>query len=160
MEGVMTNQEIISSFYSAFAAHNAEQMVSFYSDDVVFEDPAFGELHGERAKGMWRMLLSRAKGNLEVNFSEVKAEGETGSAHWVAQYAYGPSKRPVVNEIVAQFEFKDGKIVKHVDRFDLWKWSRMALGLPGVLLGWSSFIRSKVNKQANKSLDQFMAKQG
>ncbi len=154
----MSNEEIIKKFYTAFAAQDAETMVSCYADDVVFRDPAFGELKGERAKGMWRMLIGRAKGNLKVTFSDVEAKGDNGSGHWVAKYAYGSSKRKVVNEIDSQFEFKDGKISKHTDHFDMWKWSRMALGLPGLLLGWSSFIKSKVNKQANKGLDAFMAK--
>lgn len=159
MEGPMSNEEVIQKFYTAFAEHDVERMVSFYSDTVVFCDPAFGVLHGKRAKGMWRMLISRGKGNLEVSFSDVKADGETGSARWVAKYAYGASKRKVVNKIDAQFEFKNGKIIKHTDTFDLWKWSRMALGMPGMLLGWSALIRSKVNKEANRSLDKFISKQ-
>jgi len=160
MESDMTNKELIQKFYSSFAAQDVEGMVSCYADDVVFKDPAFGKLNGDRAKGMWRMLIGRAKGNLSVTFRDVMAEGSSGSAHWQAKYPYGPSKRSVINEIDASFEFKDGKIIKHTDHFDVWKWSRMALGAPGILLGWSGFIRNKIKKEANKGLDKFMEKEG
>lgn len=154
----MSNKDVVEKFYTAFAAQDAEGMVDCYADNVVFKDPAFGELQGERAKAMWRMLISKANGNLFVTFRDLKAEGDVASAHWQAKYSYGPSKRPVINEVDARFEFQNGKIVKHTDHFDIWKWSRMALGLPGVLLGWSPFIKNKIQKEANKGLDAFLAK--
>jgi hypothetical protein len=38
--------------------------------DVVFTDPAFGTLKGDRASAMWRMLLSRKETNPTITFSE------------------------------------------------------------------------------------------
>ncbi len=57
--------------------------------------------------------------------------------------------------IHAEFRFRDGRILAHVDDFDLWRWSRQALGLPGVLLGWSPLLRSKVRSQAAAQLARF-----
>ena len=42
--------------------------------------------------------------------------------------------------------FEGDKIVKHVDDFNMWKWTRMALGLPGMLLGWSSFLERALHR--------------
>ena len=42
------------------------------------------------------------------------------------------------------------------DRFDFWKWSRQALGLPGWLLGWSSALRAKVQARAAGNLARFV----
>ena len=46
-------------------------MASCYAADVVFTDPAFGELHGERARDMWRMLC-RAGRTFEVTASGIE----------------------------------------------------------------------------------------
>lgn len=152
----MTNNEkLITSFYEAFASCDAEAMVSNYHAEIVFSDPAFGELNGEDAKNMWRMLIARAKDNIEIKFSNVSATDLKGSADWTAKYLFSKTNRQVFNEIHAEFEFKDGKIIKHRDTFDIWKWSKQALGLPGMLLGWSSFMENKIRQNALESLNKF-----
>jgi hypothetical protein len=66
----------------------------------------------------------------------------------------------VDNSIDAQFEFgPDGRIVRHRDRFDFWRWSRQALGTPGLLLGWSPMLRSKIRERAGGNLRRFMETQ-
>lgn len=149
------NAAIISEFYTAFKNKDAEKMVSFYHDDVEFEDPAFGTLKGERAKNMWRMLNKIGKG-LTINFNQVKANETEGSAYWEADYNFSETGNQVHNQVNAKFEFKDGKIYRHKDSFDLWKWSSMALGITGSLLGWTPFFKSKLNTETNKKLDQFI----
>lgn len=155
----MTESDVITSFYTAFANHDAEGMIELYHDEIEFHDPAFGSLKGDRAKSMWKMLLGQAKGNLKVAFRDVSASGGKAKAHWTASYEYGAKKRKVVNEIDAIMDIENGKIVKHVDHFDIWKWSSMALGVPGTLLGWTPFIKSKIRKQANTSLDKYITKE-
>ncbi|MGZ5191556.1 MAG: nuclear transport factor 2 family protein, partial [Flavisolibacter sp.] len=118
-------------------------------------DPAFGKLHGEKAKNMWRMLLSRNK-NIQISFSDIHANEKDGVAKWQAIYNFGPTGRKVVNNIKAHFEFADGKIIRHTDDFDIWKWSKQALGWKGLILGWSPLLRNKIKKQANLSLERFM----
>lgn len=70
---------------------------------------------------------------------------------------FGQTGRPVHNRIRAEFAFADGLIVDHVDRFDFWRWSRQALGLPGLLLGWTPALQAKVRAQAQGRLEQFLA---
>ena len=154
----MDNEKVIHNFYKAFAKGKADEMVSYYHQDIVFEDPVFGVLKGEEAKSMWKMLLERSKGNLKVTFSEVNVVRNSGEAKWEAVYPFGPEKRMVHNKINAEFEFKDGKIIKHTDRFDLWKWSRMALGWKGIFLGWSPTVQNKIKSQSQSLLKKYMQK--
>ncbi|XVJ69462.1 MAG: nuclear transport factor 2 family protein [Rhizobacter sp.] len=147
---------LITRFYSAFANRDWAIMASCYHSEVHFTDPAF-DLHGTRAAQMWRMLCTQGK-DLQLTFSAVQADDHVGSAHWDARYTFGKTGRRVSNRIDARFEFRDGLIVRHVDRFDFWRWSRQALGVPGALLGWSPFLQVQVKKQAACSLDSFVAK--
>jgi ketosteroid isomerase-like protein len=147
-------KEVIEGFYTAFQNKDAEKMVSFYHDEVEFTDPAFGDLKGEHAKNMWRMLLSRSA-DLNLEFSNVEADENTGKAHWDANYTFGQTGRKVLNKIDAEFTFKDGKIIRHIDTFDLHKWARQALGFKGLLLGGTSFFKRKLNSQTNGMLAKF-----
>src|SRR3982751_3030425 len=71
---------LITRFYQAFQRLDAEAMAACYTDDVVFSDPAFGELRGRDAGDMWRMLTTRAK-DFSLTFDHVRSDGSTGSAH-------------------------------------------------------------------------------
>ncbi len=155
----MSNQELITRFYQSFADHDVEGMLACYAPGVVFEDPAFGRLTGQDAHQMWRMLLSRANNDLEVSFGNVQADGKHASAEWWARYHYGKQKRMVINQISAAFVIEDGKIVRHTDTFDLWRWSRQALGLNGLLLGWTPFLKNKIQETTRGLLADFTARQ-
>ena len=130
-------------------------MQSCYHDDVVFSDPVFQNLKGNEARAMWHMLVSAGK-DLKLDFSKVKANNQSGSCHWEAHYSFSRTGRKVHNIIDATFEFKDGKIIRHTDVFDLWRWSGMALGPVGTLLGWSPIIKNKVRGLAQQNLKKFM----
>lgn len=149
------NETLIRKFYEAFARLDGDAMASCYAPDVRFSDPVFPDLQGPRAGGMWKMLTARAK-DLKLETSGFRADDRTGEAHWEAWYTFSATGRAVHNIIDARFEFRDGLIVRHVDTFDFWRWSRQALGLPGVLLGWSPMLRNKVRAQAAKGLDLFL----
>ena len=81
------------------------------------------------------------------------------SANWEAIYNFSKTGRKVHNKIKAEFEFKDGKIIKHTDTFDLHKWAKQAMGFKGFLLGGTSFFKKKLNAQTNKLLSSFEKKQ-
>jgi ketosteroid isomerase-like protein len=150
------NAKLIERFYTCFQKKDAEGMAACYHPDVVFSDPVFTELHGDRAGAMWRMLAARAK-SLEVTFRDVTADDTRGSAHWEAVYPFSQTGRRVHNVIDASFLFKDGKIIRHEDRFDLWRWAGMALGVKGRLLGWLPPVQGAIRKKAADGLDEFVA---
>lgn len=147
--------ELIERFYAAFARRDWAAMASCYHPEVHFSDEAF-DLRGADAGMMWRMLCTNGK-DLELESSGIAADEHEGRAHWDARYTFGATGRKVLNRIDARFQFRDGLIVRHVDRFDFWAWSRQALGAPGWLLGWTPFLRAKVRAGAAKSLAAFAA---
>jgi ketosteroid isomerase-like protein len=110
-------------------------MIACYAPDATFSDPVFQALDAAGVAAMWQMLCSRGK-DLGVVASDIDADAATGRAHWVASYTFSATGRHVENRIDARFTFRDGRIVRHEDRFDLWRWLRQALGVKGALLGW------------------------
>jgi ketosteroid isomerase-like protein len=150
------NEELIKTFYTSFQKLDAEAMVRCYHGDVRFSDPVFPNLTQPEVGAMWRMLCKQAK-NFELTFTNIEANDRTGKAHWEARYDFSATGRRVHNKIDAAFEFQDGKIIKHTDNFNFWKWSRMALGPAGLLLGWTPLVRKKVQQQAAARLAGFMS---
>lgn len=151
------NAALITRFYEAFSKRDHATMAACYADDARFSDPVFPALRGAKIGGMWRMLCERGT-DLELTFSDVTADEEGGTAHWEAHYTFSATGKKVHNKIDARMKIRDGKIVEHIDDFDFYKWTKMALGVPGVLLGWSSLLQNKVRGQAGAQLDKFCAK--
>lgn len=152
------NEDLVTRFYAALARRDGDAMAACYHPDVHFHDEVF-DLHGDRAGAMWKMLCARGK-DLSVEASGIQADDRTGSAHWEADYTVSTTGRAVHNVIDAVFTFEDGLIRTHHDRFDFWAWTRQALGAPGVLLGWTPWMRGKVAAEANRGLDAYIAKAG
>ncbi|MEO8705861.1 MAG: nuclear transport factor 2 family protein [Kofleriaceae bacterium] len=151
------NARLIHTFYTAFQKRDPEAMVACYHPDIWFSDPVFQELRGPRAGNMWRMLNERAK-TIEITYDGVSADDKTGRAHWEAKYPFTATGRDVHNIIDATFEFRDGKIVRHADSFDLHRWAGMALGMKGKLLGWLPAVQNKIRAQGMAGLAAYEAK--
>jgi ketosteroid isomerase-like protein len=147
---------VVTRLYQAFAVRDHAAMARCYTPDARFSDPVFTDLRGRQVAAMWRMLCERAT-DLRISFRDVVEAGISGSAHWEAWYTYSATGRPVHNVISARFTLRDGLIAEHHDRFDLYRWARQALGTPGVLLGWTPFMRRVIRRRAAQSLARFSA---
>lgn len=147
------NARLIRELYEAMDRHDGDAMAKLYAPDGRFRDPAFGELTGAEAGDMWRMLTGRSE-DLRVELAEHEADGDTGTARWIATYTFRTG-RPVTNDIRAEFRFRDGKITEHRDSFSFWRWSRQALGPVGLALGWTPLLRAAVRKRARADLADF-----
>ena len=153
--GVEATRATIARLYSAMASLDGETMAACYAESATFTDPVFGTLRDGEPQDMWRMLMSRAR-EFSVELLEHDADDTHGNAHWVARYTFGPTGRPVVNDVQSDFRFgADGLIVRQRDEFDLWRWTRQALGLPGVLLGWAPVLQHSVRDRARGGLAAF-----
>ena len=152
------HEELLTRFYDALARRDGDAMAACYHTGVHFQDEVF-DLRGARAGAMWRMLCARGR-DLTVEVSGIWADGDTGAAHWEPRYTFSATGRVVHNVIDASFTFEDGLIRTHRDRFAFWAWARQALGVPGVVLGWTPWLRTKVAAEAERSLDAYIARCG
>ncbi|MEA2469409.1 MAG: hypothetical protein QOE38_407 [Thermoleophilaceae bacterium] len=151
------NKQTVERFYAAFDKHDGEAMAACYAPGAHFSDPVFPGLRAEEPGAMWRMLTGRSD-DLHVELLEHDADETTGSAHWLATYTFTQTGRPVKNDVHASFRFAaDGLIADHRDAFSFHRWSRQALGAPGLLLGWTPLLRRATQKKARASLDQYLA---
>lgn len=152
------NKLLIERFYEAFGRRDGETMAGCYALQARFSDPVFPGLKNDEPGAMWRMLTGRSD-DLQVELLEHDADETSGSAHWKATYTFTQTGRPVVNDVHARFVFAGGQIEQHEDSFSFFRWSRQALGTPGLLLGWTPILRGATQKRARASLDEYMAKQ-
>ncbi len=156
------NAPLITRFYTAFADLDSDTMAACYAPDAAFDDEVFTLRGRDEVAAMWAMLCSatkeKARDAWSLEFSAVSADDQQGRAHWEAHYRFGATGRMVHNIIEAEFKFRDGLIATQRDRFGFWAWSRQALGVPGVLLGWTPLLRNKVRKLAARNLMAYRAR--
>jgi ketosteroid isomerase-like protein len=152
------NTALIDRFYSAFARRDHATMAACYSPSAEFSDPVFTDLKGGQVGAMWRMLCERGT-DLRIEHGPVRCEGNRCMVDWQAWYTYSATGRPVHNQIAASFVIENGVIQRHRDVFDLYRWARQALGVTGVLLGWSPPVQKTIRTKAARTLESFMRKQ-
>lgn len=146
---------LITQFYTCFQQKDFRGMQACYHPESEFSDAMFPFLEGKQVNAMWHMLTI-AGSDLQIIFSHVNANEKEGSCQWEAFYTFSLTGRKVHNKIEATFLFKDGKIIQHTDEFSFWRWSRMALGITGALLGWLPAFRSKVQASIKQRLNKFI----
>lgn len=148
---------IIHDFYSAFQQKDIEAMQACYAPDARFSDPVFPDLNYEETSQMWAMLVNAGK-DLELSFSDVEAQGKYASAKWQATYTFSATGRKITNQISAAFELRNGKIYRHRDHFNFYRWAQQAFGPTGYLVGWTPFFQKKVQASARHSLQKYMTR--
>jgi ketosteroid isomerase-like protein len=148
---------VAARFYTALAARDWRTMGALYADDARFSDPAFVDLDAREVRGMWRMLVARGT-DLRVEHQVLNENADEAQVRWTATYTFSQTGRPVVNDVTAAMKLRAGKITEHLDVFDFHRWSRQALGTPGLLLGWTPFFQRTVQARARAGLRQFMQK--
>lgn len=152
------NTLLIDRFYSAFQRKDFKEMQNCYGEPATFSDAVFQNLNSAEVKAMWKMLCINGK-DLHLEFKNVWADDKTGRADWVVTYSFSSTRRKVTNRISAEFEFENGSIIRHKDRFDFYLWARQAFGITGLFLGWTPFFKSKVQLRARNNLNLFMARE-
>ena len=149
------NAALVMRFYEAFSRGDAAGMNACYAPHIVFSDPAFGELQGDRARAMWTMLCANMR-DFSLTYEIREANDTTVRGHAVATYVYGATGNSVRNEIDGTFTIASGAIVRQDDRFDIWKWSAQALGPVGRFAGWTPMVKKKIRATALGRLDGFI----
>ena len=149
------NAALVTRFYDSFSKGDAAGMNACYAPDIVFSDPAFGELRGDRARAMWTMLCGNLK-DFSLTYEIREATDSTVRGRAVATYLYSATGNTVRNEMNGTFTIANGAIVRQEDRFDIWKWSAQALGAVGKFGGWTPMVKKKIRATALGRLDSFI----
>lgn len=68
-----SNEDLIQTFYAAFAKLEYKTMQNSYADEAIFNDPVFGILQGQQIRTMWKMLCTNATKFL-LQFDKIKAD--------------------------------------------------------------------------------------
>lgn len=152
----MNPTETIHAFYKAFQQRDFKTMQSLYAEDATFSDPAFLNLNAKEVRAMWEMLIKRGK-DLQLTYQILTEKEGQARAEWIATYTFSKTGRKVTNKIVAHMTIENGLIKTHQDVFNFHTWAKQALGTIGLLLGWTGFLRKKVQQEARKNLEKFMS---
>ncbi len=147
---------VVQRFYAAFAQRDHRSMAACYAPNAAFSDPVFPSLRGSTIGAMWRMLCERGT-DLRVECGKVSCAGNRCRTTWNAWYTFSGTGRKVHNIVSASFVIDNGLIARHDDVFDLYRWSRQALGLEGVLLGWSPLMQRAIRSRAARQLGHYQA---
>ena len=152
------NAKIVDKFYTAFNKGDAATMNDCYAKDISFSDSVFPDLKGDEARAMWTMLTKSSK-NFSLTYKIESITDTEARIYWEAHYDFSKTGRRVINRIQGYMKFQNGKIVEHRDVFALHTWAKQALGLPGLLLGWTPFMQNKIRATAADNLAKFRAAQ-
>ena len=151
-----TNEEVITRFYTSFKNKDIKGMQDCYADNTVFNDVIFSNLNALQVRSMWEMLIKSGK-DMRVEFGNVQAGDGAATVYWEAYYTFSATGNKVVNKVKASFILENGKIISHTDNFDFYQWAKQALGITGLLLGWTPFLKNKIRKKAAGNLRLYMA---
>jgi len=143
-------------FFAAFKRLDSLEMSNLYSSEASFTDEIFTLQGNEDISRMWRMLVSNIGRSGKASWSLSYRVDSDASASWEAQYLFSATGRLVTNRVRSQFHFdSNGKVCRQIDTFDFWSWSIQALGLAGVLFGWTPFLKRKLRTKALDNLKRF-----
>ena len=92
-------------FLFKLEAGNIEDLLSCYHPQVRFSDPVFGELQGDQAHSMWRMLLSKMSSDIKIDVNHVFDQNGRMHCIWTADYAFGKKQRHVHNVVSSHVYF-------------------------------------------------------
>lgn len=152
------DEQLIHTFYTAFRHRDFSTMQSCYADHATFSDPVFPNLNAAQVRSMSEMFLDKNK-SLAVEYDNVQLESGLVVANWTADYVLSSTGNRVSNCISSQFIIESGKIIEQTDHFGFYRWSRQALGMTGVMLGWTPFIKRNVRHSAMAALQEYIRHQ-
>lgn len=152
---VAPNAAVAARYWDALGRRDADAMAACYGPDARFRDEVF-TLSGPECGAMWQMLFSGSK-DLAITTHPLEVDGDRATGVWEARYTFTATGRPVHNVITTTLTLRAGKIHAQRDRFPFYRWSRMALGVKGTLLGWTPLVKGAVRKQARSRLQNWVA---
>lgn len=152
----MTKLEILQNYYDVFQNLELDKMSNYYHSDVEFYDHAFGTLNKDELMAMWSMLFHKAFKSLTIEVSNIKVVDNIGFAHVECYYTYSLTNRKVHNIIDTTIKFKEDKIIKQIDIFNLKRWAEQSLGWKQSVFAGTTFFKNRLQKQTGTALDKYL----
>ena len=145
-------EQTVRALFSSLDKGDFRTAGDCYQPDARFHDIAFDLEGKDKIAAMWRLVCSR---NVKVSYRDIRADQQSGTAHWESLYRFSRTNRLVHHKIDSTFLFRDGKISLHLDRSSRWAWAHQALGFPrGLLVTMLPFL---LRNAARKELEEFVA---
>jgi hypothetical protein len=149
------SEALVRRYFDALARLDGEAMAACYHPAASFSDPVFPDLRGERVGWRWRMF-ARGAADMHLDYDIVFGDERKAQVEWELRYRFAGSARPVHNKGLSTLAFWDDRIVRQIDEFDFWRWSRSSVGLLGLLFGGLPPVRSMVQRRATEQLDRYI----
>lgn len=122
MAGTEVGTPSLQAFLDAFNAHDVDAVMSFFTEDCVFDmprGPAPGGAHAEGKEAVRALLATRFTGIPDVRYGDDRhfVAGDRGASEWLLTGTTAAGKRIAVRGCDL-FEF-DGELIRRKDSY--WK---------------------------------------
>lgn len=148
------SEALIHRYFDALARLDGEALAACYHPSASFTDPIFPDLRGAQVGWRWR-LFAHGGSAMRVSYDILGGDERKARVRWRGQWRLADG-REVANEVSSTFTFWDELIVRQIDEFDFWRWSRASLGVSGLLLGWCPPVRRLAQRRARVLLDRLV----
>ncbi len=114
---------VAEKWIAAWNSHNPDKMLPLFTDDIVYEDVAFGEVSHGNAE-LRKFFLSEIEGvpDLELKLERANIHGGHGTIEWTFsgtdKGVYKTGKKFSVRG-VSVIDMRNGKISRNVDYYDV-----------------------------------------
>lgn len=143
---------VVDRFFEALRRADDAVINACYHPQISYSDPLFEDLRGARVALRWRLLLREAQ-SFSLEHELVFADERKVQVQWTVDYALKGKK--IRLPILSTLAIWDNLIVRQVDEYEFWQYSRQAQGFAGLLLGGIEPFQQLVKRRARSDLERF-----
>lgn len=124
---VNVNEKLLAEYPVAWSAHDIEKIKSFFNEDCIYEDPTLG-VQKQGKDGLLEFIndIFEMQPDFHLEYQHCFATATHGAALWTISNTWNGSfhgvdctGKKVSFSGVTLFEFKNGKISRNTDYWDL-----------------------------------------
>jgi hypothetical protein len=147
----------IETYFDAFSKGDYRTMRSLCDPKITFNDPVYTSLQGKSVFALHHFMAER-RICPTITIRSISEKGNRVKVKWTNEYEYATYKTHISIDVRSIFHFEHTSIISQTDQYNLWKWSKMALGFTGTYLGWTPMFRSTLRRSSQQSLATFIQK--
>jgi steroid delta-isomerase-like uncharacterized protein len=121
-------EKMMKDYMAAWNSHDVDKILSFFTDDCVYEDVATGVVnHGKKELISWANNLFTNMPDFQIEIKSGFGAGDWGGSEWVMTGTHAHSSNPAIPATGKRFsvrgasitEFQKGKISRNTDYWSL-----------------------------------------